>query len=140
MSISGLSGSTGPQMMSGASMRMPASQKMSNLFDQIDTTGSGTITKAQFDQAFQAMNPPKDFKAQGADAIWSKLDPTNSGSVNKQDFITAMTSMMKQMRGHHHHQSGTQSSASVKNPAQTISSSNDTLANAAAGTKINTLA
>src|SRR5664279_5802759 len=138
MSVSALAASNGPQMMSGASMRMPASQKMSNLFDQIDSSGSGTITQAQFNQAFQTSNPPKDFKAQGASAIWSQLDPTNSGSANKQDFITAMTSMMKQMRGHHHH-SQTQPSASAATPTQTIPASENTLANATTGTQINTL-
>ena len=64
---------------------MPASQKMSNLFDQIDNSGSGSITQAQFDQAFQTLNPPKDFKAAGADAIWSQLDPSNTGSVSRQE-------------------------------------------------------
>jgi hypothetical protein len=138
MSVSALAGSAGPVMMSGASMRMPASQKMSNLFDKIDTSGSGSITEAQFNQAFQSLNPPKDFKTLGASAIWSQLDPTNSGSVNKQDFITTMTSLMRQMRGHHH--SGAQNPASVVSPAQTVAASDNTLANATTGTKINTLA
>ena len=75
---------------------------MSNLFDQIDTTGSGTITKSQFEQAFQNMNPPGSFQAAGADAVWSKLDPNGTGSVSKQDFVNGMTTMMKQLRGHHH--------------------------------------
>ncbi len=141
MSVSALSGSIGPQMISGASVRMPASQKMSNLFDNIDTSGSGTITEAQFNQAFQTLNPPSDFKSLGASAIWSQLDPTNSGTVNKQDFVTAMTSMMKQMRGHHHHHhhSGPQGGASAPTPAQTIAASNNTLTNATAETQVNTL-
>jgi Ca2+-binding EF-hand superfamily protein len=137
--ISALAASGGPEMMSGASTRAPASQKMSNLFDQIDTSGSGTITQSQFSQAFQTLSPPSDFKTQGADAIWSKLDPTNSGSVNSQDFVTAMTSMMKQMRGQHADAS-TQTSASSPTPSQTISASDITLANAVAGSRINTLA
>jgi hypothetical protein len=45
----------GPMMMSGASSRMPASTKMSSLFDQIDASGSGSITQSQFDQAFQTL-------------------------------------------------------------------------------------
>jgi Ca2+-binding EF-hand superfamily protein len=138
MSVSALAGSTGPQMMSGASTRMPASQKMSNLFDNIDTSGSGTITQAQFNQAFQTLNPPKDFKSLGASAIWSQLDPTNSGTVNKQDFVTAMTSMMKQMRGHHHH-SSSQTPNSAQSPAQTIAASDNTLTSSTTGNQINTL-
>jgi EF-hand domain pair len=139
MSISAVMASVGPQMMSGASTYAPASQKMSNLFEQIDTSGSGTITQAQFNQAFQTLNPPGDFKAQGAAAVWAQLDPTNSGSVNKQDFVTAMTSLMKQMRGHHHH-GATQTSASPETPSQTVAASNNALTNALAGSKINTLA
>jgi hypothetical protein len=32
---------------------VPPQQKMSTLFDSIDTSGSGSITQAQFQQAFQ---------------------------------------------------------------------------------------
>ena len=126
MAISGTGGATGPQAMSGASMRMPPSQKMSNLFDQIDSSGSGTITKAQFEQAFQSSNPPKGFQQAGADAVWAKLDPNGTGSINKQDFVSGMTSQMSQMRGHHHLHGGG-SATSVQTPAQTVSNSLDSL-------------
>jgi Ca2+-binding EF-hand superfamily protein len=137
--ISALAASSGLEMMSGASTRAPASQKMSNLFDQMDTSGSGSITQSQFNQAFQTLNPPGDFKAQGADAIWSQLDPAGNGSVDKQDFVTGMTGMMKQMRGQQA-DTGTQTFAASPTPTQTISASNATLANAIAGSRINTLA
>ena len=91
------------QIQSRASAPMPPQQKMANLFDQIDTTGSGTITKDQFTQAFQALNPPSSFQKAGADAVWSKLDPNGTGTVSKQDFTKDMAAMMKQLRGHHHH-------------------------------------
>jgi Ca2+-binding EF-hand superfamily protein len=35
-------------------MRMPPKQKMTDLFNRIDTNGSGTISKGQLQQAFQA--------------------------------------------------------------------------------------
>lgn len=92
-----------PQIWSGASMRTTSSQKMASLFDQIDTSGSGSITKAQFEQAFQSMNPPKAAQQAGADVIWAKLDPNGTGSVSKQDFISGMKSAMAQARQHHHH-------------------------------------
>ncbi len=101
MSISGTGGAQ-PQVWSGASMRMPPTQKMANLYQQIDTSNSGSISKAQFEQAFQSLNPPANWKSQGADAIFSKLDPSGSGSVAKQDFISGMTNMMPQ-RQHHRH-------------------------------------
>lgn len=93
--IGGISGMTAmPQAMSGASMRMPPQQKMSNLFQMIDTSGQGFITKQQFDQAFNNMNPPAAFKAIGLDAAFAKLDPSGAGQVSKDDFINGMKSMM----------------------------------------------
>ncbi len=120
------------QIFSGASARMPASQKMSSLFDQIDTTGSGSITQAQFDQAFQNLNPPKDFKAAGASAIWSQLDPNNTGSVSKQDFVSTMTAIMRQMRAGDHG-----APSSVQSPSQTISASASSLQNLISGSLVN---
>ncbi len=123
-SVSAVGGGT-PQVWSGASMRTSPSQKMTALFDKIDTSGSGTITKAQFEQAFQTMNPPKAFQQAGADAIWAKLDPNGTGSVSEQDFVSGMTAQMSQLRhGHHHHADSTQSAPA---PASTISSSLDAL-------------
>jgi hypothetical protein len=96
---------------------------MANLFQQIDSSGSGSITKAQFEQAFQTANPPRAVQQAGADAIWEKLDPSGSGSVSKQDFTSGMTSAMSQLRQHHHHGGG-QAAASQ---ASTLSASLDSL-------------
>lgn len=84
--------------MSGASAGMPPQQKMSSLFDKIDTSGSGAINQAQFGQAFQSFNPPAVFQNQGADAIFSALDPNGTGSVSKQDFVSGMSSLMASLR------------------------------------------
>jgi hypothetical protein len=84
--------------MSGASQGAPPQQKMSNLFDSIDTSGSGSITQSQFEQAFQSKNPPAVFQKQGADAIFASLDPTGSGSVSKQDFVSTMSGLMASLR------------------------------------------
>ena len=106
--ISGISGmgAAMPQAMSGASMRMPPQQKMSNLFQLIDTAGTGSITKSQFEQAFNNMNPPAAFKAIGMDAAFARLDPTGSGKVSKEDFIAGMKAMMTFR--HHQHAEATQ--------------------------------
>jgi hypothetical protein len=98
MTISSMGGMIRPQVMSGASGRMSPSQKMSSLFDKINTSGSGTITKAQFTQAFQGLKSPSSFKAMGADAIFNQLDTKGSGSISKQDFIDGMKKLMEQMR------------------------------------------
>ena len=70
MDISGVSSSSGLHAVSGASSGAPPQQKMSSLFDSIDTSGSGSITQSQFEQAFQTKNPPAVFQQQGAGAIF----------------------------------------------------------------------
>jgi len=97
-SVSGVGGSYGAHMTTGASMRMPPAQKMANLFDKIDTSGSGSISKSQLTSAFQTMRPPAAFKSMGPDAVYSALDPSNSGAVNKQAFVQGMTSLISQAR------------------------------------------
>jgi Ca2+-binding EF-hand superfamily protein len=101
-----------PQAMSGASMRMPPNQKMTNLFSSIDTTNSGSINQSQFNQAFSTMNPPAAFKSQGAQAIWNQLDQNNTGSVSKQDFVGTMKQLMVSLRS---------------DPAQTLATSQQSL-------------
>jgi hypothetical protein len=98
MDISGVSAAGGMHTVSGASSSGPPQQKMSSLFDSIDTSGSGSITKAQFDQAFQSKNPPAVFQKQGADAIFASLDPSGTGSVSKQDFVAGMSKLMASLR------------------------------------------
>lgn len=113
--IGGVSSMAGmmPQIVSGASMRMPPAQKMANLFQQIDTGNTGSISKTQFEQAFQTLNPPPAIKSMGADAVFSKLAPNGTGSVSRQDFINGMKSIMT--NNHHHHGSAP---AAQKDPAQ----------------------
>ena len=98
MDVSGVAAAGGMHTVSGASSSGPPQQKMSSLFDSIDSSGSGSITKAQFDQAFQSNNPPAVFQKQGADAIFSSLDPSGTGSVYKQDFVAGMSKLMASLR------------------------------------------
>lgn len=128
MTISGMGNTSMPKVMSGASSRTSLpTQKMSDLFQKIDTGGSGTITKAQFEQSFQKMNPPSAFKAMGADAIFKKLDPNGIGSISKQDFVNGMKTLMVQ--AHHHHAAGVNGgqSGTAPSPAQTLASSLESL-------------
>lgn len=81
---------------SGASAPVSPQQKMSNLFQQIDSSGTGRITKAQFEQAFNKLNLPPAVKAIGPDAAFSKLDSSGSGVVSKQDFIHGMEALVTQ--------------------------------------------
>jgi len=145
MPISGMAGAGAAQAMSGASMRMPPAQKMANVFAQIDTSGSGTVTKAQFEQSFQNLKMPKTFQSMGADAIFAKLDPNGTGSVSKQDFVNGMKSLMSQVR------QGSSSAATStlqagSTPAQTLTYSLQSLeslgqpSSSASGTLLNTSA
>ena len=103
-----MSGASG----AGASPR----QKMSNLFDSIDTSGSGSINQAQFNQAFATKSPPAVFRNAGAQSVWNTLDPDGTGSVSRDSFLSTMTSLMASLRA----QTPAVSSNSV---ATTVSSS-----------------
>ena len=74
-------------------------QKISSLFNQIDSSGSGHITKAQFEQAFNKLNLPSNVKGIGPEAAYSKLDPSGTGVVTKKDFIAGMETLMKPKSG-----------------------------------------
>jgi hypothetical protein len=119
MDVSGVSASSGLHAMSGASSSGPPQQKMSSLFDSIDTSGSGSITQAQFEQAFQSKNPPAVFQNQGADAIFSQLDPGGTGSVSKSDFVSKMSQLMASLRA--------PDASSAPAPATTLSTSTQAL-------------
>ena len=122
MSIAGIAGMGSPQIVSGASPYSSPTNKMSNLFAQIDTSGAGTITQDQFNHAFQTMNPPGVFRAAGADSVFSQLDPKDTGSVSQPDFVSGMVGLMRSLR------SGPTSDASSAtsqspSPADTLASS-----------------
>jgi Ca2+-binding EF-hand superfamily protein len=117
MSVAAIGGSGGLQAMSGASTGMPPQQKMTSLYNQIDTNGAGSITQQQFTQAFQTLNPPPVFQQQGAGAIFAALDPNSTGTVSKQDFISGMTGLMASLRA----EGG--SNISSPSPSQTLASS-----------------
>lgn len=90
--ISGVSGGMA-QVTAGASGRSHMGQKIADLFNQMDTNNTGSVTKAQFDSSFQSLNLPAHLKAQGAGAIFSKLDPHGTGAVSKRDFVAGMRSI-----------------------------------------------
>lgn len=113
MNVSGISSASGLNVISGASYSAPPQQKMTNLFNAIDTSGSGSITQAQFDQAFQTKNPPAVFQKQGAAAIWAALDPSGSGTVSKQDFVSTMSKLMVSLRAEGPAQGGGAASVSA---------------------------
>ena len=139
MDISGVSLSSGLHADSGASNGAPPQQKMSSLFDSIDTSGSGSITQSKFEQAFQTKNPPAVFQKQGPDAIFASLDPTGTGSVSKQDFVSTMSGLMASLRAGGSAQSGSQPANTLNASLQALNQINPASvpSTAAAGTLIN---
>lgn len=97
---------------------------MSNLFDAIDTSGAGTITQAQFEQAFQSKNPPAVFQQQGANAIFAALDPSGTGSVSKSDFVSTMSGLMASLRAEPSAQSSAAAPASLAASLQSLNQIN----------------
>jgi Ca2+-binding EF-hand superfamily protein len=120
MNISAVSAPSGLHAVSGASTGAPPQQKMSNLFGSIDTSGSGSITQSQFEQAFQTKNPPAVFQQQGGAAIFAALDPSGTGSVSKQGFVSTMSKLMASLRAD-------ASASSGSNPTDTLNASLQTL-------------
>jgi EF-hand domain pair len=136
MNISGIASASGLHAVSGASTSAPPQQKMTNLFNSIDSAGSGTITQSQFDQAFQTKNPPAVFQKQGVAAIWTALDPSGSGTVSKQDFVSTMSKLMVSLRAEGTSPAG---SASLSSSLQSLNQIDPTTvsANSSPGSLIN---
>ena len=118
ISVAAIGDSGAAHAMSGASAGMPPQQKMTSLYNQIDSSGSGSISQQQFSQAFATLNPPPVFQQQGASAIFAALDPNGTGSVSKQDFVSGMSSLMASLRA-----DGGSSSVPGPSPSQTLGSS-----------------
>jgi len=116
-------------------MHMPPAQKMFDLFSQIDTSNSGSISKTQFELAFNTLNPPAGFKSIGSDAVFAKLDPNGTGAVSKQDFKNGMLQLIAQIRQQRH-----ESLTQAPTPAQTINTSLNDLNQLSIGSNINTTA
>jgi Ca2+-binding EF-hand superfamily protein len=82
----------------GASAAGSPGQFAQNLFSQIDTSGSGSITKSELEQAVTSAGGT----ATAADALYALLDPKNTGSVTEQQFAQNLSQAMP----HHHHFGG----------------------------------
>lgn len=97
--IFGVGGGFAPQAMTGASARQPLSQQYSSIFSQLTTPGSGVVTRDQFTQAFSSLKAPASFQSMGANAVFSALDPNNTGTVSRQAFIQGLKQLSTQVNG-----------------------------------------
>lgn len=114
--ISQMRAASVPSVSPQAQPRVSPQQKLNNLFKQIDTDGKGTVTKAQFEQAFSKLNLPTSVKSLGAEATFSKLDTKHSGSISKQDFVSGMEALMKNPSVAKTKQAGTETKAAAATP------------------------
>jgi Ca2+-binding EF-hand superfamily protein len=57
-----------------------------NMFAQSDLNGDGAITQSELEQAVTKAGG----STAGADALYAKLDPSNTGSVSQQQFLNAL--------------------------------------------------
>jgi Ca2+-binding EF-hand superfamily protein len=77
MSISGVGGGYNPYA---------AQQFQQNLFNQIDANGDGSVSQTELEQAVSKAGGT----TQAADALYSELDPGNSGGISEQQFAQAL--------------------------------------------------
>ena len=83
----------------GASSSQQGGQLAQSLFSQIDSSGTGSITQSELEQAITAAGGTKE----AADALYAKLDPNNTGSVTEPQFAQGLSQAMPH---HHHHHGG----------------------------------
>jgi Ca2+-binding EF-hand superfamily protein len=85
-----------PQVELSGSAPTSTLQKLNSLFQQIDTSGKGHITKVQFEQSFSKLSLPISVKEIGQDGVLKKLDPNGTGIITKPEFIQRMASLFNQ--------------------------------------------
>ena len=78
----------------GANAPTATQQRLGNLFQQIDMYSTGSISKSQFEQAFNRINLPAPVKELGADAVLSKIAPDNAEIITKKEFVSGLESIM----------------------------------------------
>jgi Ca2+-binding EF-hand superfamily protein len=100
--ISGMGGASayaGVQTMTGPSAMAPTREKMTRLYNQIDTSGAGSISQSQFSSAFQSLAKPASFQALGASAVFSQLGGAAGGNVSRSEFINGMSALSARLKG-----------------------------------------
>lgn len=86
------------QAIYGPGQRDAMMNRLEQAFQKADANNTGSVDKSQFDSIFSIMKVPSRLKAEGADAVYKKLDPQKTGKVSKQDFVDGMMKELDRMR------------------------------------------
>jgi Ca2+-binding EF-hand superfamily protein len=76
----------------------PAAQKTDQLFSQLDSSGKGSIERADLQSAFDKIATKATLKA---DQLFSKLDADSDGKVTKDEFSGAINRLAEQLDQHY---------------------------------------
>lgn len=92
------------------------------LMTTMDTNKSGTLDKAEFSQAAQALakNSGKT-DTSGIDAAFAKMDANGDGSISSDEMLNAIkqaTTQAQAQKTHHHHQASTSATDGTSQVAQ----------------------
>lgn len=130
--IQGQSGASGTASTDYTSMLQQASD---TLLSTLDTDKSGTIDKAEFSQAAQALADKTGKSYNDAGSVFGSIDSNNDGAISADELMKALQQAQTQQSqggGHHHHHkmvstdNATQAAASAGS-AQRSSTSEGTL-------------
>jgi Ca2+-binding EF-hand superfamily protein len=94
MSISALSNNRTVHSISGANFSTTSAKKASSLFDQMDPTGTGSVSRSQFARSFKSLNLPDGIKGLGANTVFSSLDTGGKGAIGKKEFSSGMMKLL----------------------------------------------
>jgi Ca2+-binding EF-hand superfamily protein len=76
----------------------PAAQKTDQLFSQLDSTGKGSIERADLQSAFDKIATKATLKA---DQLFAKLDADSDGKVTQNEFSGAINRLAEQLDQHY---------------------------------------
>ena len=128
-SIQGQSGASGTASTDYTSMLQQAAD---SLMSTLDTDKSGTIDKAEFSQAAQALSEKTGKTYNDASSVFGSVDSNNDGAISADELMKALQqSQGKQAHGGHHRPKpealDTTAQSTTSDASQTSSGSEETL-------------
>ncbi len=73
------------------------------LMSTMDTNKSGSIDKAEFSQAAQALAKNANNSSSNVDAVFGKMDTNGDGQISSDEMMAALKQASTQTQGKHHH-------------------------------------